>query len=297
MNSETSAAGGRPGSAYAFPLVTAFLFTVSIASSQSPSTRVKLDIRTGTVEVKGGVATIDIPDGWAYLDHREARLVIEKVWGFPAREATLGLILPPNDTPWGGIWISYTEIGHLDDKNVDLDPSGLAEQIREKEFLVNTKRKKQGKPTIELVGWTDPPHYDSTTKKLRWGRSVLLDGQPAQRYDMRVLGAEGILAMVAIVQTADTALVVPGARRVLAGTRLSAALSYSRYDPKVHKEYKTKVANLIRGNRQRLPVELFRVVLRPVIAVAVLVIALFFTRRSRRRSTNSLRSRGVPTPG
>lgn len=91
--------------------------------------------------------------------------------------------------------------------------------------------------------------------------------------------------------------VVAGARRVLAGTRLSTALSYSRYDPKVHKDYRTKIANLIRGNRQQLPVELFRVVLRPVIAVAVLVIALFFTRRSRRRSTNSFRSRGVPTPG
>ena len=297
MNPDRSAAGGRPARAYAFPLVTAFLFTVSVASSQSTSTRLKLDILTGTVEVKGGVATIDIPNGWAYLDHREARHVIEKVWGFPAREATLGLILPPNDTPWGGIWITYTETGHLDDKNVDLDPPGLAEQIREKEFLENTKRKKQGKPTIELVEWTDPPHYDSTTKKLRWGRSILLDGQPAQRYDMRVLGAEGILSMGAIVQTPDAAMVVAGARRVLAGTRLSAALSYSRYDPKVHKEYKTKVANLIRGNRQQLPVELFRVVLRPVIAVAVLVIALFFTRRSRRRSTNSLRSRGVPTPG
>jgi len=266
-------------------LVTSFLLTVGVASSQSRSKPdLTLEVLVGKIEVEGGVATIDLPDGWGYLHQREARHVVEEVWGFPAEPNMLGLVLPPEKTSWGGFVVLYAKLGYLDDSEVDLNPSVLAEQMRGKEFVDNTNRIKHSLSTIELVGWTDPPHYDPTTKKLRWGRSLRRDGRPTLAYDMRLLGAEGILAMVAIIHSGDAASVAAGARRVLAGTEFTAALSYSMHDPSVHRVYRTTVADLIRGNPPVRHIELFRILLRPVIALAVLLIALFAARRLRRRS-------------
>lgn len=45
----------------------------------------------------------------------------------------------------------------------------------------NQERKKAGYPPVELVGWTEPPHYDSASHKLYWAKDRTARRARAQR--------------------------------------------------------------------------------------------------------------------
>lgn len=42
----------------------------------------------------------------------------------------------------------------------------------------NAERAKAGYPTVELVGWAEPPHYDSTAHKLYWAKDLKFSMPP-----------------------------------------------------------------------------------------------------------------------
>src|SRR5439155_470420 len=53
----------------------------------------RLHYRTGHVKLRGGLATLELPPEFRYLDARETGLVI-RAWGNPPDSETLGMIVP-----------------------------------------------------------------------------------------------------------------------------------------------------------------------------------------------------------
>ncbi|MBA3939507.1 MAG: DUF2167 domain-containing protein [Planctomycetes bacterium] len=169
--------------------------------------------QTGKVTVGSNLATIDLPEGYRYLQTAEARHVVEKEWNNPPDESTLGVVLPPGrdiDGDFAAI-ISFEETGYVkDDDAKSQDYAGLLKQMQEGMHESNPARKKQGYPTMELNGWAEPPTYDSATKKFFWAKSLQVEGSavPVLNYDIRVLGRRGVLeigAIGALPQLADIA--------------------------------------------------------------------------------------------
>jgi uncharacterized membrane-anchored protein len=254
--------------------------------AQDPAPGPTLHHETGLVTVQGGVATIDLPDGWIYLQQQEARYVVERQWGNSAKASTLGLILPSGQHAWGGIIVSYALSGHVMGDPQAIDAELLFAELLEDVAANNRLRQRGGQPEIELLGWAEPPHYDPIAKKLRWGKRLRVggSGNPIVNYEMRVLGANGALVMQAVVDESEFGAVRAGMQQVLDATDLGPGLRYADFDPTLHRVSRSSLEGLIVGGRAASSprVSLFRVVLKPLIAIVVVAIAFWASARRRR---------------
>jgi uncharacterized membrane-anchored protein len=89
-----------------------------------------------------------------------------------------------------------------DDEKIDAD--ALLENMMDGNKKGNEERKKKGMQTLELVGWSVPPHYNSETKRLEWGTKLRNeDGTYTLNYTSRLLGRSGYMTAI-LVSGAET---------------------------------------------------------------------------------------------
>src|SRR6478609_193156 len=123
---------------------------------------------------------INVPDGFGYLDPKQAEFVIKDLWGNPSGDGTLGMRVPDdrkvyNGDSWAFI-ITYDEIGYVkDDDAGDIDYEELLEEMKTDTEATNEERKKLGYGSIALVGWAAKPFYDDKKKTLHWAKELKFD--------------------------------------------------------------------------------------------------------------------------
>ncbi len=208
-----------------------------------------LQFEEGTVTVGDGLATLELPDGWSYLQGGDARFVVEEVWGNPEDESVIGFASPPGDVSWGVIF-SFVGDGHVQDEDAaSLDYDELLEEMRADTRLGNEYRTEAGYEPVELLGWAEPPHYDSAAKKLYWAKELRFgsDEETTLNYDVRILGRKGVLVMSAVASTSQLEEVSAGARTLLAGTQFSEGHRYEDFDSSVDELAAYGVGGLIAG--------------------------------------------------
>jgi uncharacterized membrane-anchored protein len=190
--------------------------------------------QTGKVTVGSNLATIDLPDGYRYLQTAEARHVVEKEWNNPPDESTLGVVLPPGRDIDGdfAIIISFEETGYVkDDDAKSQDYAALLKQLQEGTHESNPQRKKEGYPAMELLGWAEPPTYDSATKKFFWAKSLQVEGSrvPVLNYDIRVLGRRGVLEIGAIGALPQLADIAASGKEIMGRTEFTTGNRYADF--------------------------------------------------------------------
>lgn len=214
----------------------------------------ELDFQTGTVDVAGGRATIALPDGWAMLGPKDARRVVEEMWGNPEDTSTLGFLDPPSDAGRlmsdYGIIVSFDDSGYVEDEDAkDIDFDELLESMQEGTREENEARAAAGYGTVEILGWATPPYYDATQKKLHWAKELRFGGsqETTLNYDVRILGRRGTLVLQAVAPMSAHDQVDPGMRAILGATEFTDGHRYSDFDPSMDKVAAVGIAGLIGG--------------------------------------------------
>jgi uncharacterized membrane-anchored protein len=164
-----------------------------------------LKYQSGTVSLRNGLATLNLPEGYRYLDPDQAQRLLVEGWGNPPGDKPLGMIVPAAINPmsnegWGVI-ITYVEDGYVKDGDaakIDYDEMLTEMQTATREG--NAERVQAGYSPMELVGWAERPHYDAAAHKLYWARELKVDtfSTHTLNYDVRVLGRQGVLSLNAI---------------------------------------------------------------------------------------------------
>lgn len=229
-------------------LLTSLLFVTPVPAVQDAS-GVELQFEEGTVTIGEGLASLELPEGWSYLRDSDARFVVEEVWGNPEDESVIGFASPPGDVSWGVIF-SFVGDGHVADEDAaSLDYNELLEGMREDTRLGNEYRQEAGYESVELIGWAEPPHYDSAAKKLYWAKELRFgdDEETTLNYDVRILGRKGVLVMSAVAVTSQLDEVSAGARSLLAGTHFNEGHRYEDFDSSVDELAAYGVGGLIAG--------------------------------------------------
>ena len=164
----------------------------------------QLRYRTGRVTLRGGLATLDLPADFRYLDAQETDVVL-RAWGNPAGHETLGMLVPAGVrvlAPEGwGVIITFSDDGYVkDDDAAKIDYRKLLTSMQQATRDANPERAKAGYATVELVGWAEPPHYDSLAHKLYWAKDLKFTDDSAHtlNYSVRVLGRRGVLVLNAV---------------------------------------------------------------------------------------------------
>jgi len=128
--------------------------------------------------------------------------------------------------------VDYVDDGHVDDSDAaTIDYDQLLQGMRADALRNNEVRKAQQLSTVELVGWAEPPHYDSTTRKIYWAKQLAFSGadEHTVNYAVRVLGREGMLELNAVAALSQLAQVKDGMTRVLGYSEFTTGNRYTDY--------------------------------------------------------------------
>jgi len=76
-----------------------------------------LHFQDGTIDLQDGLATLQVPPAFRFLDGADANTVLVKIWGNPPQDPPLGMLLPAETSPlseecWAVI-ITYEGDGYV----------------------------------------------------------------------------------------------------------------------------------------------------------------------------------------
>ncbi|MBD8881847.1 DUF2167 domain-containing protein [Rhodanobacter sp. 7MK24] len=241
-----SSSTSAPGAADAHAKVEAFLQSLHPVS--------------GEVAIPEAQATLQLKPGYGYLQAADAQRVLTKLWNNPPDEKVLGMILPSTDPATvvdGRAWavvVTYVDDGYVSDQDASkIDYDDLLKSMQKATQDENEARVKQGYPSIELVGWAEPPHYDAASHKLYWARDLAIrnpDGSSdghTLNYAIRVLGRRGYLSLNAVAPIDELDKVRADMPAVLAMADFNEGQRYADYDAKTDKLAAYGIAALIAG--------------------------------------------------
>ncbi|TGM76195.1 DUF2167 domain-containing protein [Leptospira levettii] len=233
-----------------------FLFTSTLFGEDDILKKVNdLKYQTGTVTIGDKLATIKVPKGFKYLDAKQSQFVLHEVWGNPLNEGILGMLFKSDQTPISdnftyALTYSFSEDGYVSDSDAnEINYDDLLKSMKEDISEGNEDRKKEGYPTMELVGWANKPYYDSSAKKLHWAKELQFEGDSVNtlNYNIRILGRKGIFELNAISDIEKLKLVQSDIPAILASTEFNDGEKYSDYSPGVDKMAAYGIGGLIAG--------------------------------------------------
>ncbi|TGL48227.1 DUF2167 domain-containing protein [Leptospira kemamanensis] len=233
-----------------------FLLTSAVHAEDDILNKINnLKYQTGSVTIGEKLATIKVPKGFKFLDAKQSQFVLHEVWGNPLNEGILGMLFKADQSPISdnftyAITYSFSEDGYVSDSDVnEINYDDLLKSMKEDISEGNEDRKKEGYPTMELVGWANKPFYDANAKKLHWAKELQFEGDTVNtlNYNIRILGRKGILELNAISDIEKLKLVQTDIPAILASTEFNEGEKYSDYSPGVDKMAAYGIGGLIAG--------------------------------------------------
>ena len=213
-----------------------------------------LNLQRGTIALPGGLAKLNLPEQFRYLNPSDTERVLSDAWGNPRGFATLGMIVPANisllsEASWGVI-ISYDADGHVSDSDADsIKYDELLKTMQQDILDGNATRKEQGYPAMSLLGWAEPPRYDKATHKMYWAKKLKTEGSDGTglNYNIRVLGREGVLVLNAVADMGQIGAIRELMPVVTASTEFTPGNRYADYDSSTDKTAEYGLAALVAG--------------------------------------------------
>ena len=215
-----------------------------------------LHYQQGKITLSDGLAELNVPDNFRFLNAQDARQVVVNVWGNPPQVANgvIGLLVPagkePNERESWGVVISYESEGYV--KDDDANKINYHEMLTTMQKSIrdgNDARVKAGYPSMELVGWAEPPQYDAASKKLFWAKELAFGDarEHTLNYDMRILGRRGVLILRAVAGMDQLEQIKEARSQILGMVNYSQGHRYADFNPKTDKVAAYGVAALVLG--------------------------------------------------
>lgn len=230
--------------------------TVQVDSTQIWLDQIEagLNYQTGTIELNSGNATITVPEGFGFLDQKQANYVLSDLWGNPEDETILGLLVPEDrgvmDAKSWLFTVSFEEMGYVEDTDAeDIDYEELLEELQEETKEANGQRVEMGYEPIEIVGWATAPHYDADRKILHWAKEIHFgtDSMNTLNYNLRVLGRKGVFVLNAVASMPELHEVEDNLELVITSIDFKEGHKYTDFLPDVDEVAAWSIGGLVAG--------------------------------------------------
>ena len=187
---------------------------------------VQFDWKTSGSGELGSVAKIDIPEGFQFLGRSDTRELM-RMMGNTLTQKELGTLAPIDDD-WF-IVFEFDEVGYVkDDEKPDADE--VLAIFREGQEMDNERRRSQGFPTLEIVGWAREPFYNEDTNNLEWALQLRSSGGGSSvNYQTKMLGRKGVMEAVLVCDGSQLDRILPTYQEILTGFNYEAGNSYAEY--------------------------------------------------------------------
>jgi uncharacterized membrane-anchored protein len=215
-----------------------------------------LQFQEGRFQLEGGVAEVATQSGFVYLDPANAERFLVELWGNRkgAGASSLGLLIPTtvnpvSDQAWG-IVLHYEKTGYVSDSDAEkIDYAGLLKEMQQGASEANAERRKEGLPTVDLIGWAKAPHYDKPSHTLYWAKQLRFEGSTGDtlNYNVRVLGRHGVMVLNVVAGLDGLGLVEREIPKVQDMVKFRAGETYEEFVAGVDEVAAYGIAGLIAG--------------------------------------------------
>jgi uncharacterized membrane-anchored protein len=213
-----------------------------------------LNFQKGAITLPGGVASLNLPEGFHYLSPEDTESVLVTAWGNPPGNKTLGMLMQsPDDIladdSWAAI-IGYEEDGYVSDENADsIDYASVLADMQASSREANEERVEAGYDEVELVGWAATPRYDKIANKLYWAKELRFGDIPVNtlNYNVRILGRKGVLVLNLVATMPQLPEIETAIPEVLAMTNFNPGHRYGDFDPSVDQVAAYGIGALVAG--------------------------------------------------
>jgi uncharacterized membrane-anchored protein len=213
-----------------------------------------IERQTGSIALPGGIATLNVPDGFYYLSPQDSQRVLVEAWGNPEGEPPMGMLFPADKSPldsdsWG-VTINYSDDGYVSDEDAhEIDYSELLHDMQADTDAESQQRVKLGYEAIELVDWAAQPYYDGVEHKLHWAQELKFGNAEHHtlNYNIRVLGRKGYLLMNFIADMDQLPEINQNLDSVLNIPKFNDGYRYDEFDPEYDKYAAYGIGGLVAG--------------------------------------------------
>jgi uncharacterized membrane-anchored protein len=210
----------------------------------------KMNPRTGEVALPSAKSKLTIPAGYSFFDSKDSRTWLVDIWGNPESSSgdVLGIIMA-DDSNWAAV-IQFEDSGYVSDKDASsINYTELLHNMQDGARAESELRVQDGFPSVELVGWAEPPRYEADTHRLYWAKDLIFggSGQHELNFDMRLLGRHGVLTVQFLAGIEDLEAVKAAAPRVLEMAAFDEGARYTDFQAGLDKEAGYGIAGLIGG--------------------------------------------------
>lgn len=199
-----------------------------------------LEYQSGDIEIEEANAQLHLGTEYRYLDPEQTARVLVEAWGNPPGANTLGAIVPTDFTVFGqqtwAVILSFDADGYVSDEDAsEIDYDELLVEMQADIQAASDARERAGYGRIELVGWADPPYYDSVAHQLYWAKELIFNDAERHtlNYNIRALSRRGVLVMNAISTTDQLWEVQSGMQGLLPLVEFDVGSRYVDFDPDV----------------------------------------------------------------
>ncbi len=141
----------------------------------------------------------------------------------------LGVMLPTDQVGWF-LTFAYKDVGHVaDDEQGSLNADEILTAFRTGTEAANAERKKRGWGDLHVNGWIQPPAYDPGTHNLTWAIQGIANGSSIANYNVRLLGRQGVMSVVMVVEPDRVPALIPQAKQLASGCEFSAGNKYGEF--------------------------------------------------------------------
>jgi uncharacterized membrane-anchored protein len=156
----------------------------------------------------GGIAEINVPEGFIFCDGDNTRILMESMGNLPTHEE-VGF-LAGESFDWF-IVFEFSRIGYIrDDEKDTLDHDAMLKSIQKGTEQANKYRKKRGFPNLYITGWEIEPHYNLATNNLEWAiRGKDEYESPFINYNTRLLGRSGVMRVTLVAEPEEIESTIP----------------------------------------------------------------------------------------
>lgn len=197
-----------------------------VVSHASPVSSLPWKFGPTKVQV-GSQATMDVPEGYAFLDPAGTKRLNELMQN--PSESTDTYTLAPVSLKWTA-YFEFGGVGYVkDDERIDAD--NILNSVKAGTQESNKERRSRGWDTLTLVGWNNRPEYDTQFKSLAWSFLVRSDRTQHDiiNYNARILGRSGVMNVVVVADPAGLTQSIADFKSVLGGFAFVPGQAYSDF--------------------------------------------------------------------
>lgn len=207
---------------------------LSVAAQEPPpQPQVHINWQKGpTTADLGGIATIKVPEGYAFADKRGAEQILSLTQNIPNGEEIGVLVSAAESSTWFMIF-RYEETGYIKDDDKDnLDADAMIKNIKEGTEEANQQRRSKGWPAFHVVGWEHTPYYDPITHNLTWaikGKGDDPQDSGSVNHSIRLLGRRGLIKVNLVVDPAQYSASISDFNTLISGFSFNTGSRYSDF--------------------------------------------------------------------